>query len=136
MRPKNLLILLLFFALLIETTIISFPLFLFVSVVFFVLYPDTKTLLVLLAGSMVLDFLTSGNLGASALFLFAALLFLSVYQGVLDIKNYKILLVALFAFSLVYAYIFSYTLNFIVYLLIYGTIFTALFVGFKKKLIY
>ncbi len=136
MNPKSILVILLFLALLLETTIISFPLFLFVAVVYFVLYPKTQTLFVLLAGSLVLDSLTSGRFGSTSLFMFAVLLFLSIYQGVLDIKNYKILLIAIFIFSLIYAYVFSYTLNFFVYLLIYGTIFTALFVGFKKKLIY
>ena len=136
MNPKSIFIILLFLALLLETTIISFPLFLFVAVVYFVLCPKTQTLFVLLSGSLVLDSLTSGRFGSTSLFMFTVLIFLSIYQGVLDIKNYKMLLIALFVFSLIYAYVFSYTLNFFVYLLIYGIIFSCLFIAFKKKLIY
>lgn len=132
MTLKNYLILFLFLSLFIETTFIAFPLTLIFSILLYILYPETKTFLLILFASLVLDALKLSSIGLTSVFIFFPLLIVNLLRKTLEIKDYKIIIVFLFAASFIYAKLFSYTDSLLTFVLIFGSS-LAFFIYFYKK---
>ena len=132
MNLKNILIALLVLSLFIETTIFSFPFIFAFSILLYILFPDARTVFSVFAASLLIDVLKAAPPGVSALAIFITLLAIDLYRRVFEIKDYKIMLLIICAFSFAYAKFASYTDNLIVYLVIFGG-FGLLFAYFHKK---
>ena len=123
MGIKIVLLSFLFLAVLLQTTIISFPLFIIFSIILYILYPEVDMILAIFIGSVILDILQLTPIGSTALFVISIFVLINITQKFFNTRDYKTILLIIFIASVLYAFIFSYGINWILYTVIFGGIF-------------
>lgn len=122
MGIKIILFFFLLLAILLQTTVISFPLFIIFSIILYILYPELDSVFIIFVGAVILDILQITPIGATALFVISFLLIINFAQKFFNTRDYKSILLIIFIASIAYALIFSYGVNWFLYILIFGGI--------------
>lgn len=125
------LFLILFFSLFFESTIVTFPLVLIFSVLLYILYPDYKTIILGFLCGVILDIIKVSQVGATSTIILLSFLTLSLIKKGFEIKDYKTIILFLFASSFIYSKYFSYTDNLITYSLIFAG--AGIFIFYLRK---
>ena len=137
MLLRSVMVILLFLFVLLESTIISFPLVLVASVIAFVLFPEIKTLVVIFLAAFVLDSVRLHMIGITPLVIFAIIFILNFNREFFDIRDYVYLLAVVILGVIVYSHIMDYGISLMISGMIVGAliIFGSVLLKNKKILL-
>ncbi len=108
-----LLILMVLFSIVLESSLFSIPLFLISSIILFMFDSSIKILIYIFISSLLIDSVHVQNLGTSGLFVLSSLLLLSFYKKNFEIGDYKIIIFVIFFSAFLYSKTVDYNLGFI-----------------------
>lgn len=132
MNIRPILYILMFVSLLIDSTLISFPLLFILCLLNYILYSDIKSLVTGFFVLTLLDILRVSQIGLMPAFFLVTCLLLNLYKKNFEIKDFKMVIFFLFVASISFAAIFNYSPNIFIYILVYGVA-SLVFVYFYKK---
>lgn len=104
----------LFLSLLLESTVIGFPLVLVFSIILFLNDESKKTLVYIFFASFLLDAVRAETVGASALFIFTVLLLMDFYKRNFEVRDMKLMLLMNAIATIAYAKVFGYEIVFVI----------------------
>lgn len=119
MNFKYIIFILIFISLFLETSLISFPLVLTLSLLCYMLYPQVSTVVFVFFAGLILDSLNLAPIGTTS---FAILISFSVVEAIkstFTLSDYRLIILVLFAGSYVYALLFQYNANILIYVALY-----------------
>ena len=131
MNIRNVLLILTIVLLPFEGTILSLPLVFALSLLFYTLFPDESTLLVVFAAGFVLDILRIIPSGSTLIAMAAAFLIIFFWRRLFETRDLRVALGIIFVCSFVYAKFFDYSANVLVYCSIF--VFSAAVVSYLTK---
>ncbi len=105
---------LLFILVLVESTLVAFPLLLICSVITYLLFPGVRTLVVIFLAAFALDVIRMHHVGLTPLIIFAIIFILSFNDKIFDIRDYAYILGVVILGTIVYAIVMNYQLSQIV----------------------
>lgn len=106
-------------AVLLETTIISFPIFFILSFLAYILYPEPKTIIGVFLLGFVLDSLKASPLGFSSALILGSFLLVEIIKSLFELKDQKLTLALLFVLSYAFSYFSKYNPNILIHLAIF-----------------
>lgn len=111
MNRENLFIFFLFVSLFLELTLVSFPFVFLISLPFYILYPDVRTITVTVVFGVLADIINVSVIGQTPLAILITYLFIELYKKAFDTRDWRILISILLAAAYIYSRIFSYYSN-------------------------
>lgn len=108
MNPKNILFILLPFALLFDGSLISIPMVFIIAVLLYILSPTNLTVLISFLAGLVIDILRVQNF-ITPLALVVTFILILFYRRAFEIKGYKIIILMLIISSFVYGKLSGYS---------------------------
>jgi len=132
MNLRYILLVFIIFSLFLDGTILSLPIFFALCLLYYILFSDTVSIFVIILLSLILDMLRVVPPGSSAIFLSLTFLVIFLIRTVAEVKDFKVIILLIFAFMYLYATIFNYSTNLFVYLLILGVV-SLTFMYFSPK---
>lgn len=102
---------LLFILVLVESTLIAFPLLLICSVITYLLFPGIRTLVAIFLAAFALDVVRMHHVGLTPLVIFAIIFILSFNDKIFDIRDYAYILGVVILGAIVYALVMNYQLS-------------------------
>lgn len=133
MVQRILLTIALILSVLLESTFVSLPLTLIVSVLYYVLFPQLRTVVIIFLAALALDSMRVTMIGISPLIILTIIFVLNLNERLFDIRDYLYLVAVVILGSLVYSNIFSYQINVMIGGAVLGAVFVAVTVLAKKK---
>ena len=120
MNLKIILYVLIGVSLILETTLITFPLTYILVLALYSLYPKKRTIITAFFAGLILDSLKLSPIGiTSIIFLFSFLGF-EMMKQVSELKDFRINILIIAVLSFIYAEVFSYSANILIYALVFG----------------
>lgn len=129
----NFFIALLFISLFIEASFISFPFVFLFSLLFYIVRPETRTVITVIFFGILIDIMNVAIIGLTPLSLLIVFLFIEAYRKAFDFKDWRILLSILILSSFFYANFFSYTNNILLFLSIFLFAYLAIKFSIQRK---
>lgn len=109
-------------ALIAETTLVSFPLVLITGVIFFIIIPKVRTVMILFLVGFISDVNRGSFIGITPLVLFSVLLIINFYSRFFDIHDYFFILAVIVLASLIYSNFVDYQINMVILGMIVGVV--------------
>ncbi|OGH17240.1 MAG: hypothetical protein A3C30_01385 [Candidatus Levybacteria bacterium RIFCSPHIGHO2_02_FULL_40_18] len=122
MDRQNLFLLFLFISLFLESTVISFPFIFLISLIYYIFYPSTRTLITAVLAGLFIDILSVSIIGQTSLAILISYLLIEFYKKAFDTRDWRILLILLFTATYIYSNIFPYENNLLIYLSLFVSI--------------
>ncbi|OGH11219.1 MAG: hypothetical protein A2857_02315 [Candidatus Levybacteria bacterium RIFCSPHIGHO2_01_FULL_36_15] len=132
---KNVLFFFLLVSVVLESTLISFPLFLILSIILFLLDNSVKTMFYIFFMSLILDSVHAERVGVSAIFIFTSFLLLNFYKKGFEITDLKAVVFVIFISSFLYSKVVGYNPGFI-FSIAAVTFFSFIFLRFIRRKIF
>lgn len=130
LRPYIFLVLLA--SLVIETTVITFPLVYITLLILYILYPDSLSVILGFIAGLVLDSLKLTPIGVSSIVIMTSFGLLELYSRFFELRDPKIAILGISISSFIFSKMFSYTADLLLYIFIFG-IAGFLVVYFQKR---
>lgn len=119
MNLRPLLFVIIVLSLLFETTLITFPFFFVAGVVFYFLFPNEKSFIVVLFLGLILDSVKAITPGSTSIALALSFIFIYFYRQAFELRDYRIVLSMLLLASFIYSSIFEYSNSLLVYIVFF-----------------
>lgn len=123
---------LLFLLVLLESTVIAFPLLLICSIITFMLFPGVRTIITIFFAAFALDVLKMNNIGLTPLIIFAVIFVLSFNDKLFDIRDYAYIFGVVVIGVIVYAIVMNYQVSLILMGMVAG-LFSLIALWFVKQ---
>lgn len=120
MSYKLTLLILLFIALILDSTLISLPLVAALCILMYLLYNDLATLIIIFVSGIIIDSLSLQTIGSTSLFLLLTCLVIYIYKNIFELKDMRLVVLFLFLSTYIYALIFGYSSNIFIYLILFA----------------
>jgi len=120
MSLRNKLVLFLFLSIPIESTVFAFPFVFVVSLILYILFPDTRTIIYAFIAGLLIDIARLSIIGATPITLLMSFLILNMIKEKVLLNSYKTILPILFASAFIYGNFFSYENSLLVYISVFG----------------
>ncbi len=119
MNRENLFIAFLLLSLFLESTLIFFPFVFLTSLLFYIIYPDVRTVILTAFFGILTDIANVSIIGQTTLAILIAYLFIELYKRAFDTRDWRIILLMLFIATYFYASVFIYENSLLIYLLFF-----------------
>ncbi|MBI4091888.1 MAG: hypothetical protein HY427_01640 [Candidatus Levybacteria bacterium] len=120
MISKNWLLAILITFLFFELTLIPFPVVFLISLVFYILYPEVRTVIFTTTAGLLLDILSVSIIGQTSLVILVSFLIIDIYKKAFEIRDWRASFVILFISTYIYAKIFSYETSPLLFIVVFG----------------
>ena len=134
MNPRNILVLFLFLSVAIESTVFAFPFIFVVSLILYILFPDTKTIVYTFIAGLLIDTLRTSIIGTTPITLLISFLILDLIKTRMLLNSYKTILLVLFASAFLYGNIFSYEDDLLIYVYVFGAAYLFIAYFYRKTI--
>ncbi len=132
MNPRNILVLFLFLSVAIESTVFAFPFIFVVSLILYILFPDTKTIVYTFIAGLLIDTLRTSIIGTTPITLLISFLILDLIKTRMLLNSHKTILLVLFASAFLYGNVFSYEDDLLIYVAVFGAAYLFIVYFYRK----
>lgn len=132
MNLKSILLIIIFLSLFIDSTIVSLPIVFAISILYYILFPNSATVFFLIFLMLILDVLRVIPLGLSSVALSVSFISIYLVRTFAEISDTKVVGILIFIITLIYARIAEYSTNLFIYTFIF-LICSLLFIYFSPK---
>lgn len=120
MTLRHILFLLIFLALFFDGTLLSVPIVFALSVLAYIIFPDSSTVSYLILYGLILDILRINMIGLTPIAMSVTFLSIYLWRQSAEIKDYKFAVGIVFIATYIYAHVSNYTTNLIIYIFLFS----------------
>lgn len=123
-------------SLFLELTLFPFPLVFIFSLLLYILYPRSTSVIIGFCAGLILDAVKVDAMGITPFAIVAASMIVELFNKALELKDYKFIILFLFLASYIFALIFGYNRNILLYAGVFVSIAFGISYLFKRRILW